>query len=44
LKKHLVCILPEALIVQRHLVAIWWFIAQDSREAADRLEIEIVAG
>jgi plasmid stabilization system protein ParE len=25
------------------LDAIWWFIAADSREAADRVEIEIVA-
>jgi plasmid stabilization system protein ParE len=25
------------------LDAIWWFIAQDSREAADRVELEIVA-
>ncbi|MEP6715879.1 MAG: type II toxin-antitoxin system RelE/ParE family toxin [Terriglobia bacterium] len=25
------------------LDAIWWFIAQDSRDAADRVEMEIVA-
>jgi antitoxin ParD1/3/4 len=25
------------------LDAIWWFIAEDSREAADRVEMEIVA-
>lgn len=25
------------------LDAIWWFIAQDNREAADRVEMEIVA-
>jgi plasmid stabilization system protein ParE len=25
------------------LDAIWWFIAQDSRDAADRVELEIVA-